>query len=124
MRNSRMRPTAGPKVRLNKDGRPREAFEGLRDEDKRAWIRQQPCAVASEKCRYTRTSAGFVSDVEHVENKARGLGDDATIPLCHGHHMERHQYGPKSCEKAWGVKFAELVGTYQVAYEKARGLSL
>lgn len=124
MRRYKIRTKVEPKVRKNADGKLRERFESLRDEAKRAWIRQQPCAIAGPQCRYFRTAEGFVSDPEHVENKSRGLGDASLIPLCRKHHDERHTFGPKSFEREHKVKFALLVGEYQLKWEQAQGVSI
>lgn len=113
-----------PKVRRNADGKPRERFEGLRDEAKRAWIRTLPCAIAGPTCVYARGPEGYQSDPEHVENKARGLGDDALIPLCRRHHDERHAHGQRSFEHEHDVRFAELVGEYQLRWERENGVAL
>lgn len=121
MRRTRIRTNATPKVRLNKDGKPRERFEGLRDEAKREWIRHQPCAVANEGCQYERTTEGFFSDAEHVENKARGLGDDSLIPLCRRHHRERHDFGPKDFQRTYKVNTTLLAGEYQLRWERENG---
>lgn len=121
MKQYRIRPGQAPKVKLNKAGLPRERFEGLRDEAKRAWVREQPCIVAGPACVYARTKDGFQSDAEHVDNKARGHGDVSLVPMCRRHHQERHTFGPKSFEKAHKISFAQLAGEYQVRWEEASG---
>lgn len=124
MRRIRLRTHATLGVKRNAKGQPRERFEGLRDEAKREWIRQQPCAIAGPACRYERTAAGYFSDAEHVENKSRGKGDGSLIPLCRKHHIERHTFGPKSFEREHKVRFANLVGEYQLRWEQSQGVTL
>lgn len=109
------------KCRLNKDGKPRERFEGLRDEGFREFVRARPCVVASPSCAY----ADHQSDAAHVENKARGSGDAGNlVPLCRRHHQEQHLYGLKDFERAHKVKLRAVAGMTWLAYEQSQGKAL
>lgn len=64
---------------------------GRRFSGHRQWIRGHVCAVAGPDCEGNIECA-------HVEGSGTGgmgmKADDVfTIPLCHGHHAERHRVG-------------------------------
>lgn len=103
----------------------RERFEGLRDEDFRAWIRHRPCLLHGEGCCYARDREGRFSDPAHVRTKATGAGDAGNIvPLCRRHHEEQHRYGIRSFESLHGIRLRDVAGTLWLAYEQERGVSL
>ena len=103
------------KVRRNAEGKPRERFEGLRDEDFRAWIRERRCLLVgapSARC------AGRV-EAAHVESKARGAGDAGNLaPLCLRHHREQHDYGIQSFQREYGVNLRLCAGDYWLRFER------
>ena len=107
------------KCRLNKDGKPRERFEGLRDEDYRAWIHARPCLIASaHQC----WSPERVPDAAHVESKARGAGDAGNLlSLCRRAHQELHSYGRRDFERTYKVSLAKVAGALWLEYERERG---
>jgi hypothetical protein len=120
VRRTRIRTHAVPKVKLNADGKPREAFEGLRIEDYREWIRACPCVVNDAmRCIY----AEHQSDAAHVESKARGSGDAGNlVAMCRRHHREQHDYGMKDFQRTYGVNLRQLAGAFWLRYEESKGL--
>lgn len=85
------------------------------DPKRLAWIRQRPCIFESDACRgpveaHHATGAGM----------ARKMPDTHTMPLCHEHHMQRHDHRgvflklTKAERKQWE---ADMVANYQALYE-------
>lgn len=109
------------RCRLRADGKPRERFEGLRNEEFRVFVRARPCVVASPSCVY----ADHQSDAAHVDSKARGSGDAGNlVSLCRRHHQEQHLYGIKSFQRVHQVNFPQLAGALWLAFERERGKAL
>lgn len=109
------------KARKNAEGKPRERFEGLRDEPFREWIRNQPCILAGREG-HRCWSVSKRSEACHVESKARGAGDAGNLlPMCTAAHRDQHDYGIKSFEREYGVKLRALAGAYWLEYEQQQG---
>lgn len=79
------------------------------------WIRMQPCIFEGDACdgpvcAHHATGAGL----------ARKADDRHTMPLCHAHHMQRHDHTgvfyklTKAERKQWE---AEMVEKYQALYD-------
>ena len=121
MKRTALRRKTPLKAKCNAEGKPRERFEGLRDEDYRDWIRGKPCAVASPRCVYENHQ----SDAAHVESKARGAGDAGNlVPLCRRDHDDQHVHGIRSFQREHGVNLRQIAGALWLEYERERGVRL
>lgn len=100
-------------TRINRTHKSR--FPKIRDQQFIAWIRNQPCALASRtQCDYWFTS----SEADHVRTRGAGGQDHANlIPLCRKHHQIRHDVGVKSFAAGYGIDLKALALEYHQRYE-------
>ena len=119
-----MKPRKPIKRRLNASGLPRERFEGLRDEDYRKWVREQPCAIrAMEPAvpgHYCWSPEGrALNDAAHVKGKATGAGDAGNlVSLCRRGHQELHAYGIKSFQRAHAIDLEGVAALLWNEYQR------
>lgn len=121
IRRHAIRPSRKPIAqKKNADGKPKERFEGLRDEAYREHIRSLPCVIAGREghqCWHPEHR----SDAAHVDTKARGNGDAGQlVPMCRRAHQDQHAYGIKSFQREYAVNLREIAGELWLAYEKER----
>lgn len=78
----------------SKSPRPSRIREERRDDDYRAWLRRQPCAIADEigHARDCRTYGADGCDAAHLGDRGTGIKapDRTCVPLCRGHHEDQH----------------------------------
>jgi hypothetical protein len=95
-----------------------QRFAHRRDPIYATWVRTQRCLVYSaSRCIILGLCEGPV-EADHVRTRGAG-GDDRgnLIPLCRGHHAQRHRMGVQSFAHALDGSLADWARTYWAAYQ-------
>ena len=109
-----------PDATLEPGRRHRRCYDHLRDEEYKAWVREQRCLLAlrpGHRCGR--------SEFAHLESEGRGGGDYGNgVPLCSMAHRRSpkslHMLGPDSFEREWGVDLHAEAERLVARYERER----
>lgn len=68
-------------------------------------VRKLPCVVCQRMGKRQR----MITEAHHEPPRSRGGKDRDTVPLCTGHHRQRHRMGQRSFWAFHGIAWGEIV---------------